>query len=109
MKYGDSRIWLSIEFQEEIEYKGLTGKYGFILGRWKGQTLNNTGTVHVYLSKIPIRNDLISQNIIRFGLSRMQIINELKANAYYLFHFYHINKLRSQFATSKEKFSYGKS
>ena len=46
----DSRISASIEFEEELEFKGVRGRYGFIMGRWEGQTWETEGVVHVHLS-----------------------------------------------------------
>ncbi len=51
---GDLRLSATIEFEEEIEFKGLTGKFGFIMGRWEGQQWLRTGVVHVHLSSIKI-------------------------------------------------------
>jgi len=51
---GDERLSVSIEFETEMEYKGLSGKYGFLLSRWEGQTWDTSGTVHVYLTEIPM-------------------------------------------------------
>lgn len=53
----DSAISASIEFENEIEYKGIKGKYGFLLGRYKSQRWDaeNHG-IHVYISTIPIES-----------------------------------------------------
>jgi len=55
---GDAGISAAIEFDNEIEYKGIKGKYGFLLGRYKDQTWDaeNSG-VHVQISSIPINSD----------------------------------------------------
>ncbi len=45
-----SRLSASIEFEQPIEYKGLTGRFGFMMGRWEGQTWDPTGVVHLHLS-----------------------------------------------------------
>ena len=51
---GDERLSASIEFEDEMEHKGLKGKYGFILGRWEGQEWETSGTVHCYITTIPV-------------------------------------------------------
>ena len=51
---GDERLSAVIEFDEEIELKGLRGKFGVILGRWEGQEWEATGVVHVDLLEVEI-------------------------------------------------------
>ena len=46
---GDERLSAVIEFDEEIEFEGLRGMFGVILGRWEGQKWKTSGVVHVYL------------------------------------------------------------
>ena len=55
---GDSAISASIEFENEVEYKGINGKYGFLLGRYEGQTWDaeNHGE-HVHISSVPINSN----------------------------------------------------
>ena len=63
---GDERLSVSLEFEEEVEHKGFSGKYGFMLGRWEGQRWETTGTVHVHISNVPIHNasDITEENSI---------------------------------------------
>ena len=51
---GDERLSASIEFEAELEYNGITGKYGFLLGRWEGQVWETSGTVHCHIATIPV-------------------------------------------------------
>lgn len=51
---GDERLSASIEFDTEVEHKGIAGKYGFMLGRWENQTWDSSGTVHIHISTVPI-------------------------------------------------------
>ena len=46
---GDERLSAIIQFEEEIEFEGMTGKYGLIMGRWEGQTWDSDGVVHLHL------------------------------------------------------------
>ena len=48
-RINDERLSAIIEFDDELEFKGLKGKFGVILGRWKGQQWEAKGVVHVYL------------------------------------------------------------
>lgn len=63
---GDERLSASIEFEEELEFKGFCGLYGFMLGRWEGQKWETSGTVHVHISNEPINNssDITKSNSI---------------------------------------------
>jgi hypothetical protein len=63
---GDERLSASIEFEEELEHRGFSGKYGFMLGRWEGQLWETSGTVHVHISNVPINNssDITKENSI---------------------------------------------
>jgi len=45
----DSQLSVIIEFDDELELKGLKGKFGLLLGRWEGQLWETKGVVHVYL------------------------------------------------------------
>ena len=60
----DSSISVSIEFDEPLTLKGLTGKYGFIMGRWKDQKWENEGVVHVHITnnKITKASDITEEN-----------------------------------------------
>ncbi len=62
----DSRISASIEFDKEIEYEGIKGKYGFILGRWEGQKWEKSGTVHCHICSVPISkaSDITKENTV---------------------------------------------
>jgi hypothetical protein len=51
---GDERLSATIKFDEELEFEGLTGKFGFIMGRWVGQKWLRSGVVHVHLSNIKV-------------------------------------------------------
>ena len=53
---GDERLSATIEFDNPITFKNITGKYGVILGRWEGQKWESTGVVHVHLSNTEIFN-----------------------------------------------------
>jgi len=46
---NDERLSVVIEFDHDFQFKGLKGKFGLILGRWKGQQWETEGVVHVYL------------------------------------------------------------
>lgn len=63
---GDERLSASIAFETEMEYKGLKGKYGFILGRWEGQEWERSGTVHCHISSVPITkaSDITQNNTV---------------------------------------------
>lgn len=50
----DSRISASIEFEHLITFKGVTGGFGHIMGRWAGQEWEQSGVVHAYLCKEPV-------------------------------------------------------
>jgi hypothetical protein len=52
---GDSALSALIEFEEEIESEGFLGKFGFITGRWEGQTWETEGAVHVNICKRKIQ------------------------------------------------------
>lgn len=53
-RVGDERLSASIEFEEELEFEGLTGRFGYIMGRWENQQWLRSGIVHVYLTDIKI-------------------------------------------------------
>lgn len=53
---GDERLSAVIQFDDEIEFEGLTGTYGVITGRWEGQRWKTSGVVHVYLLKSEIHD-----------------------------------------------------
>lgn len=53
-RVGDERLSATIEFDEEIEFEGLKGKYGYIMGRWEKQQWLRSGTVHVHLTDVRI-------------------------------------------------------
>lgn len=61
---GDERLSVSIEFDEELENKGLIGKYGYLLSRWKDNVWTTTGTAHLYLTSIHINKstDITKEN-----------------------------------------------
>ena len=46
---GDERLSALVEFDEELEFEGLRGKYGMLLLRYRGQCWEHSGTVHVNL------------------------------------------------------------
>ena len=46
---NDERLSAVIEFDDELEFKGLKGKFGLIMGRWEGQKWETKGIVHVHL------------------------------------------------------------
>jgi len=46
----DERLSAAIEFDEIVDFEGLKGKYGFIMGRWEGQKWETSGVVHVHLT-----------------------------------------------------------
>lgn len=46
---GDERLSAVIQFDEELDLKGLKGRFGLILGRWEGQKWTADGVVHVHL------------------------------------------------------------
>ena len=61
---NDSRMSISIEFDEPLTLKGLTGKYGFIMGRWEDQKWEDVGVVHVHITtnKISKASDITEEN-----------------------------------------------
>ena len=60
----DSRLSAAIEFDEEVEFDGLKGRYGYILGRWEGQVWGASGVVHVHLTGKEIfkQSDIANDN-----------------------------------------------
>lgn len=65
-RQGDERLSASIEFENKLEHKDFSGKYGFMLGRWEGQTWEISGTVHVHIANVPINesSDITKENSI---------------------------------------------
>jgi len=53
-RVDDERLSASIEFDEELEFEGLTGKFGYIMGRWEKQQWLSSGIVHVHLTNVKI-------------------------------------------------------
>jgi len=60
---GDSALSVLIEFDEEIEFKGFLGKFGFITSRWEGQTWETEGVVHVYICNSKIQTAAEINNV----------------------------------------------
>ena len=60
----DERLSAVIEFDDELEVKGLKGKFGILLGRWEGQLWEAKGVVHVYLlaAEIKQQEEMARQN-----------------------------------------------
>lgn len=66
-RHGDSAISVAIEFDNEIECKGVKAKYGYLLTRYADQIWESENHgIHVYLSKLPISNsaDILSKDLI---------------------------------------------
>jgi hypothetical protein len=48
-RIGDERLSVIIEFDEILDFDGLRGKYGLIMGRWQGQKWTPEGVAHLHL------------------------------------------------------------
>ena len=46
---AEGQLSALVEFDETIEFGGITGKFGLLDLRWKGQVWEEKGTVHVIL------------------------------------------------------------
>jgi hypothetical protein len=53
-RVDDERLSAIIEFDEELEFEGLTGRFGYIMGRWEKQQWLRSRIVHVHLTDIKI-------------------------------------------------------
>ena len=61
---GDERLSAVIQFDSELDLKGLKGRFGLILGRWEGQKWATEGVVHVHLMSEEIfgQNEMTEEN-----------------------------------------------
>ena len=53
---GDERLSASIEFDEELESDGVRGRFGYLTGRWSGQTWEAEGVAHLNLCDRDVRS-----------------------------------------------------
>ena len=47
---GDERLSVAIEFDDVLEFEGVKGKFGVLLGRWQDQKWITKGVSHVHLT-----------------------------------------------------------